>query len=304
VSTATIEAGRRTVTVRRADKCLFPSGVAKRDLARYYADVAAAMLPHIQGRPLNLQQFPDGVEHQGFFVQRAPRHFPAWVRRVRVPSRDGEVEHVVASDAATLVYLADQAAVTPHMWLSRADRLDRPDRLVFDLDPPDAGGFGDARAAALRLGELLRALGLEPFAMLTGSRGVHVWVPLQRRHDFDSVRDFAREIAARLADDDDRLTLEQRKAKRAGRVLVDVMRNTYGHTSVAPYAVRAKPHAPVATPLSWEELERAKRLRPDGFGIDDVRRRLGRRGDPWSSMARHARALGAARRRLTADGAA
>jgi bifunctional non-homologous end joining protein LigD len=300
MSTATIEAGRRSVRVSRAEKALFPNGVTKVDLARYYADVAGAMLPHVKGRPVNLQRFPDGVEHQGFFLQRAPSHFPDWVHRARVPARDGTVEHVVIDDAATLVYLADQASITPHLWLSRADRLDRPDRMVFDLDPSSADDFDVARDGALRLAEMLRELDLEPFAMLTGSRGVHVWVPLQRRQDHDAVRAVARELGTRLAEQDERFTLEQRKADREERVFVDVLRNAYGHTTVAPYAVRAKPSAPVATPVTWDELEGGGLHSAAAFSLDDVRRRLERDGDPWERISASARALGSVRRRLRA----
>jgi bifunctional non-homologous end joining protein LigD len=299
VSSATITAGRRRVTVSRADKPLFPSGVTKGDLARYYADIAPVMLPHVKNRPLNMQRFPDGVGKQGFFHQRAPDHFPDWVCRTTVPRSRGEgsVRHVVACNAATLAYLADQAAITLHIWLSRTDRLDRPDRMVFDLDPSDGAGFDHARRGALALGGLLRDLALEPFAMVTGSRGVHVWVALQRRHDYDTVRTFARDVAELLAAGDDALTTEQRKNKRGGRVLVDIMRNTYGHTAVAPYSVRARPEAPVATPLRWEELESAG-LRADACGLRDVLRRAERDGDPWADIGRHAATLGPARRRL------
>jgi bifunctional non-homologous end joining protein LigD len=296
MSSATITVGRRRVTISRADKQLFPSGVTKGDLAAYYAAIAPAMLPHVRDRPMNMQRFPNGIDGKGFFHQRAPEHFPEWVCRSAVPRArgGGTVRHVVSCNAATLAYLADQAAITLHVWLSRTDRLDRPDRMVFDLDPPD-GAFAQARLAALALGDLLRGAGLEPFAMVTGSRGVHVWTPLQRRHGFDEVRAVAGAIARRLAERDDALTTEMRKEKRRGRVLVDVMRNTYAHTAVAPYSVRARDGAPVATPLRWEELEDAK-LRADGFGIHDALRRAERDGDPWAQIARHAGTLTAAAR--------
>jgi bifunctional non-homologous end joining protein LigD len=162
---------------------------------------------------------------------------------VTVPSRGGPVAHVVASDAATLVYLADHACITLHPWLCRADRLDRPDRLIFDLDP-SGDAPDEVRRAARDLGALLRDLGLEPFAMATGSRGHHVVVPLRRLADFQTVRAFARDVARVGAARDPRLTIEQRRAARGGRILVDVMRNTCAHTAVAPYSVRAGPARP------------------------------------------------------------
>ncbi len=292
-----IRAGRHTVEISRPDKPLFPSGITKADLARHYEAVATVMVPHIAQRPLNLERYPDGIDGQRIIQQRASGHFPRWVRRVRVPGRDHPVEHAVANDAATLVYLAGQACVTLHPWLSRRDRLDRPDRLVIDLDP-SADRPADVRRAARIFGGLLRELELEPYVMTTGSRGYHVAVALQRRAGFERVRDFARELAAVASAREPQLfTVEQRKAKREGRILIDIMRNAYAHTSVAPYAVRARPNAPVATPLHWEELEDS-RTRADRWTISSILPRLERDGDPWRRLAESASTLTAARRRL------
>jgi bifunctional non-homologous end joining protein LigD len=293
-----IELDDRVVEVSKPEKALFPSGVTKLDLARHYARVADVMLPHLADRPLNVQRFPDGIAHRGIFQQHMPPHFADWIDRVEVPKEGGTVTHVVASDAATLVYLANQACVTLHTWLSRRDRLDRPDRMVVDLDP--SGGNADhVRRAALTFGALLRdELGLTPFALATGSRGFHVVVPLQRRHGFDDVRAIARDVGrVAVARDPDHLTLEQRKAKRGGRILVDIQRNAYAHTAVAPYSVRALPAAPVATPLRWEELEDPA-TRPDRWSIRSLPARLQRGGDPWAAIDDHPHALGAARRPL------
>src|SRR5439155_18080667 len=196
-----------TVQVSRPDKRLFPCGITKADLAAYHEAVAPVMLPHLAGRPLNLERYPDGIEGHRIFQQRAGEHFPAWIRRATVPKEGGKVTHVVAADAATLVYLADQAVVTLHAWTSRADRPERPDRMVFDLDP-SGDDAAAVRGAAVRIGALLRELDLEPFAMTTGSRGYHVTVALQRRAGFDAVRGFARDVARIAAARDPRLTLE------------------------------------------------------------------------------------------------
>jgi bifunctional non-homologous end joining protein LigD len=286
------------VKVSRPGKALFPDGTTKADLAGYYETVADTMLPHLAHRPLNLERYPDGIDGQRIMQQRAGGHFPDWIERVSVRKADGgTVEHVVASDADTLVYLADQACITPHPWPSRADRLERPDRLIFDLDPSN-GAPADVRRAARWFGELLREMELEPFAMTTGSRGYHVVTPLQRRQGFDDVRAFARDVAQLAAGRHPRrLTTEQRKAKRGDRILIDVLRNAYAHTAVAPYAVRARPGAPVATPLRWEELD-DPRLRPNRWNLRSVPERLDRDGDPWAAISRAARALGRARRRL------
>jgi bifunctional non-homologous end joining protein LigD len=285
------------VEISRPEKALFPCGTTKADLAHYYEHVAEAMLRQIARRPLNLERFPDGIEGHRIIQQHASDHFPAWIARVKVPAARRPVEHVVANEPATLVYLANQACITPHAWLSRGDRLDRPDRLIIDLDPSN-GKATEVRRAALVLGELLQELGLEPWAMTTGSRGYHVVVPLKRRADFDEVRTFARGVAAVAQSREPRLlTTEQRKAKREGRILIDVMRNAYGHTAVAPYAVRPRPNAPVATPLRWEELSEA-RTRPDRWTIKSVPARLRSEGDPWRELARNAQTLGMAKRRL------
>jgi bifunctional non-homologous end joining protein LigD len=293
-----IQAGRHKVEITRPDKPLFPEGLTKADLARYYEAVAEFMLPHLADRPLNLERYPDGIEGNRLIQQSAGKYFPEWIGRANTPKKGGSVEHVVARDAATLIYLAGQAALTLHRWLSRKDQLDRPDVLVVDLDPSDPSS--DVRAAAVDFGALLRELGLEPFAMTTGSRGFHVVAPLQRRADFDTVRAFARDLARlAAARDPEHLTAEQRKAKREDKIFIDVGRTAYGQTAVAPYSVRARPAAPVATPLAWEELEDAG-TRPDGWTLRDVPDRLARDGDPWSAIGKSARALGEPRRRLDA----
>jgi bifunctional non-homologous end joining protein LigD len=292
-----IRAGRRTVEISRPDKVLFPPDINKADLAEYYDRVSAAMLPHLARRPLNYERFPDGIDGQRIFQQHASSHFPDWIRRVSVPARKGTVEHVVAADAATLVYLAGQACVTFHRWLSHSDSLDRPDLFVVDLDP-SVQAPAEIRRAALTFGALLRELGLEPWAMTTGSRGYHVVVPLQRRLDYDGVRAFARDLAALAAAREPRtFTNEQRKANREDKILIDMQRNAYAHTAVAPYSVRPRPGAPVATPLHWEELE-DRATRADRWTIKSVPERLERDGDPWREIARDAQTLTGARKRL------
>jgi bifunctional non-homologous end joining protein LigD len=294
---ATIQAGRRAVRISRPDKALFPCGITKLDLARHYEQVAGVMLPHIVDRPLTLERYPDGIQSQKIFQQRAGAYFPSWIGRVVVAKQGGSVEHVRATDAASLVYLANQACITPHAWLSRRDMLDRPDRLIVDLDP---GGDrpAEVRRAARLIGDLLRELGLAPWAMTTGSRGYHVVVPLRRRQDFDDVRAFARDVAALAAGREPKLfTIEQRKAKRSGRVLLDMMRNGYAQTAVAPYAVRARPGAPVATPLHWDELSDAGTT-ADRWTLKTINHRLRDTGDPWEQIDSHPATLSAARRRL------
>ncbi len=285
-----LEIDGHTVEISHPEKVMFPdAGITKGDLVDYYRRVAGIMLPHLAGRALSMQRFPDGIEGKSFFQKDAPDYFPDWIHTEEVPKEGGSVNHVVCDDAATLVYLAGQAVLTPHVWLSRVDDLDHPDRMIFDLDPPDddaerAGA--EVRRAARRVRDALEALGLPTFLMTTGSKGFHVVVPLRRRESFDQVRSFARGLSRRLAaDDPERLTVEPRKAQRAGRVFLDYLRNGYAQTSVAPYAVRARPGAPVATPVGWDELDG---LDPRRYTVRNLFRRLARKEDPWAGIANYA----------------
>jgi bifunctional non-homologous end joining protein LigD len=294
VAETTLKVGRRSVRISSADKILFPDdGITKADLANYYAAVAPAMVDHTRDRPLNLWRWNRGIANEVVIQQAIPKGAPDWVKRVAVPRRrGGDVTHAVGGEAATLVWLANQNCITPHVWTARADKPDQPDRIVFDFDPPDDSDRShlDAiRAGALAIGDLLREKGLQPYAMTSGSRGIHVVAPLRRGPDSNTVRtvagEWAEELAARLPDV---LTTSWRKEGRGGRVLVDAARNTYAQTAVAAYAVRAKPGAPVATPLFWDEIADAE---PQGWTLRDVPARLEERGDPWEGIAKAAAAL-------------
>jgi bifunctional non-homologous end joining protein LigD len=299
-SGTTLRVGRRSVRVNRPDKLLFPDdGITKADLADYYRVASQRMLPHLRGRALMLERRPDGVEGGSFMQKDVPDYFPDWVHRAEVSKEDGTLTQVVCDDTATLVYLAGQACVTPHRWLSRTDRPYHPDRLVFDLDPAE-DDFAQVREAALLLREVLDELRLPCAVMTTGSRGLHLLVPLDRRTHVDDVRAFAGDVAALLAARRPaQLTTEPRRKARRDRLYLDVGRNGYAQTAVAPYAVRALPGAPVAMPLTWSEVEdqATTARRWTLSGIDD---RL-KAPDPWQDgPLRRGRALGPARRRLDA----
>jgi bifunctional non-homologous end joining protein LigD len=288
--TTELKVGRRDVKITHEDKIMFPeAGLTKLDVADHYERAAPRMLPYVRDRPLALQAFPDGIEGDGFFLKAVPRYFPDWIKRATVPKKGGTITHALAQDAPTLVYLAGQNVVTVHTWLSRADKPHQPDRLTLDFDP-SGGGFDEVRAAARAAGDRLRDLGLAPYAMTTGSRGVHVVCPLRRGPDFSVVHAFARALAEQMvADDPGHLTLEWHKTDRGKRIYVDVNRIAYAQHAVAPYSIRPRPTAPVAVPLHWDELS-DKKLRPDGWTIKTVGERLDG-ADPWDGMRRHARAL-------------
>src|SRR3954470_3043842 len=213
----------RSVRLSHPDKVLFPGdGITKADLAAYFRDVAPVMVPHTRDRPLSLQRFNRGLVGDGFFQKDIGRGAPDWVRRVRVGKAGGTVCHPLANDAATLVWLANIKALGLHVWRSRVDRLDRPDRLVVDLDPESADEFPRVLRAALRARDVLLQAGVTPFAMTTGSRGLHVVVALRRRHGFDAVLDAAQRIAAALVVcAPDELTTAFHKQERGGRLFVD-----------------------------------------------------------------------------------
>lgn len=301
MTTVTIRAGRRSLEISRAEKVLFSdAGITKRDLAEYYRRVAPHLLRHGADRYVSLQRFPDGIDGDGFYQKDVPDYFPEWIPRETVSKEEGELDQLWLTDAATLVYLADQACITPHVWLSRRDQPARPDRMIFDLDPP-GDDFGAVVEAAGGLCALLDEVDAAPFVMTTGSRGLHVVVPLRRETGFDEVRETARALAEMAVSRwPDRLTLAQRRDRRDGKVFVDTLRNAWAQTTVAPYAVRARPGAPVATPLARDELGR-RDLGPRRWTIQNLFRRLGAMGDPWKGMGRHAVSPGALRDRV--DGA-
>jgi bifunctional non-homologous end joining protein LigD len=281
------------VKLSHPDKVLFPDdGLTKADLAGYYESVAEWMVPHVRDRPLNLWRWNTGIGGRLVVQQDIPKGAPDWVKRVETPRRKGgSIEHVLCQDADTLRWLANQNCITPHVWSARRDRLDRPDRVVFDLDPEAGSDFTLVREAALLTGERLRELGLEPFAMTTGSKGIHVVAPIKRTRDAPWVRERAGELGVEIAGrSPDTLTTEWRKEKRGGKILVDTARNTYGQTVVAPYAVRALPGAPVATPLEWDELSDPD-LSARAWALRTVGERLAGRGDPWAGIADHAATL-------------
>lgn len=294
----------RELRVARPEKVLFPAaGITKLDLARYYLRVAPLMLPHLRGRPVSMERYPDGIEQEGFVQKEVPAHFPGWIDRVTVPRKaGGETTYAVVERAATLVYLADQACITPHVWTSRTPRLANPDRLIFDLDPPPAAPVARVRAAARTVARALVRVGLAPHVLATGKRGFHVVAAIEPDSDFDTVRALAHDLAERLARrHPDDFTVAQRRASRGERVYIDVARNGYAQTAVPPYAVRATPRATVAVPLRPSELGQ-RRTRPDRFDIGNVWRRLARVGDVWAQIEARPATLDDVRRRLARAG--
>lgn len=291
--------GGREVAITHPNKLLFPAdGITKQDLVDYYRQTAPWIMSHLRGRPVAMERYPDGIAKPGFLQKTVPDYYPDWITTVTVKKKtEGTTRHVVCNNAATLVYLTNQACVTPHIWLSRIDELEYPDQMVFDLDP-SGRDFELVKSTALSVKRLLDALGLHSYVKTSGSRGLHVAVPLTRAERYDSVRRFARELARFVVEEAPRQrTMEQQIDKRRGRVFVDTSRNAYAQHVAPAYAVRARRGAPVSTPLDWRELGRSD-LRPDGMTIRNVFGRLAHTGDPWKDFWRRRVLLTKARKKL------
>jgi bifunctional non-homologous end joining protein LigD len=294
------ETGGRTVEITHPERVLFPAdGYTKADLAAYHHAVAPTLLRHLADRPLMLQRFPGGIDGDGFYQKDAGKTVPRWIRRVRARKEGGTVDHPVVDDEAALLALSNLGTISFHRWGSRADELERPDILIMDLDPTAADVAAVVRAARWTQ-ELYEELDLPAYVQATGSRGLHVVTPLDRSASTEEVGSFADGLALVLAArHPDELTVAFHKADRGDRLYLDTARNGYAQTAVSPYSVRPRPGAPVATPVAWEELDDPA-FRPDGWTITTVPTRLAERDDPWATMHRHGRSLGARREKLAA----
>ena len=272
--------------ITHPDKVLFPEeGITKGELAAYYEAIAPAMLPHIRGRPITMERYPAGIGKKGFWQKDVSKGFPEWLERAEVPKKDGVVHHLIVRDTRSLLWMANQNTITPHVWASRAPRLYQPDVCVFDLDPSEDRPE-ILRAAAFALRDLLSELGLPSWLKTSGSKGWHIAVPLDGNAGFDEVSGFAHRVGTLLVRrDSDHLTQEFSKADRGGRILVDTGRNGYSATFAAAYAVRARSGAPVSAPCTWEELERED-VSPRTFTLRNMPERLAAVGDLWSDMRR------------------
>lgn len=289
--TSVIKSGRYTIKITHPEKLLFPPLFTKGDLIAYYARIAPVMLKHIYNRPLMLHRFPDGIYGESFYQKDASDYFPSWIKQVQIPKQDGFNNSVVCQNRATLIYLANQACITLHCWLSRADKLYYPDRLTFDLDPAKQTSFSQLCTVALACKSILEAHALTSFVMTTGSRGLHIVVPLKRLYTFEQVKYHAEYYAQILVDQHpDLVTYQIRKEKRENKIFIDTLRNNYGATSVAPYSVRAYSTAPVATPLYWHELTQPD-LSAQKYTITTVFTRLEHLGDPWHKIKSFAASL-------------
>ena len=276
------------------EKILFPkSKITKKELAAYYAHVFKWMLPLVKDRPISMQRYPRGIQEEGFFQKNLSESAPSYVKRAKV-ARAGKppIQMVLCNDKNTLQWLVNECSITLHTWLSRFDLPKIPDRLIFDLDPPSTSKFSLAIQAAKMLREILEnKFKLKAFVSTTGSKGLHLVVPIKRKWDFDRTRLFAQKVGHLLVEKDPKkFTMEPRKNKRRGKLYIDTLRNGYAQTVVAPYSVRALEGAPVAVPLFWEELDK-KNFHGSYFNIQSVIQRIESGNNPWRGIEKSGRSL-------------
>ena len=294
--------GRRELRLSNLDKPFWPEeGITKGDLVSYYRDVAEMLVPHLKGRPFTMKRYPDGWQGKHFFQKQAPSHMPAWIKRASLPAstRDGEkkvIDYALVDDELALLWMANMGCIDMHVWSSRAARPERPDWVMFDLDPSEDAGFGDVVTVARLVRDTLELLELEGFPKTSGSRGIHVLVPIARRHTFGEVREFASVVAGALARAHPGLvTTEWARAKRRG-VLVDANQNRPGATNASVYSVRPRDGAHVSTPLRWDEVHEG--LDPSAFTMDAVLDRVARDGDLFAGVLGGKQSLTQALKRL------
>jgi bifunctional non-homologous end joining protein LigD len=296
--------GRRTLKLSNLDKPFWPDeGITKGDLVGYYRELAPVLVPHLRNRPFTMKRYPDGWQGKHFFQKDAPKHMPEWIPRAPFPAstREGEkriVDYALVNDDLALLWMANMGCIDLHAWMSRADKPDRPDWVLFDLDPSEGVGFAETVEVALLVRAALELVGLNSFPKTSGSRGIHVLVPIARRHTFTQAHEFASVIAGGLARAHPGLvTTEWTKSKRRG-VLVDANQNGPGRTTACVYSVRPRAGAPVSTPLRWGEVSSS--LDPAAFTMDAVIDRVAREGDLFAGVLEGGQSLAQALRLLGA----
>ena len=276
----------REVALTNLEKPFWPElGITKGDLIQYYADVAPLLLPHIQDRAMVMKRYPHGAHGEFFFMKRAPAPRPGWIRTCRIDHDSGNViDFPVIDDLPSLLWVINLGCIDLNQWYARCDDVNRPDYLHFDLDPGPGAGWKQVLACGLIVRETLKTLQMPPLVKTTGSRGLHVYVPIVRGPTQKDVWTLAKALAIELAAQHPKLmTAEYKVAKRPhGRVLVDYNQNAWGRTLASIYSVRPRPKAPVSTPVTWKEIEEGCEI--EDFRLDNVRARFAKTGDLWKPL--------------------
>jgi bifunctional non-homologous end joining protein LigD len=281
-----VEAGGREVKLTNVNKPFWPElGITKGDLLQYYADVSQWLIPHLTDRAMVMKRYPHGAAGEFFFMKRAPSPRPEWIELCSIEHGSGNViDFPIVQDLPALLWVVNLGCIDLNQWYARCDDVDRPDYLHFDLDPVPGADFGRVIATALLVRESLDSLGMPNYAKTTGSKGIHVYVPIVRGPTQKEVWTFAKEFARQMeARKPELVTAEYKVAKRPkGRVLVDYNQNAWGRTLASIYSVRPKPRATVSTPVTWKELERGVTI--EDFRLDNVPARLRKVGDLWEPL--------------------
>ena len=299
-----IRKGKRVLKLSNLDKPFWPDeGITKGDLLAYYRDIAETILPHLRDRPFTMKRYPDGWNGKFFFQKDAPKHMPDWIptRPFEASTRDKPpqrrvIDFPLVNDELALLWMVNMGCIDMNTWYSRVDKPERPDWVLFDLDPSDDVGFAETIQVALLIKETLELLKLESFPKTSGSEGIHILVPVARRHTYDQTREFSEIVAGAIAAAHPGLaTTQWVKSKRRG-VLIDSNQNGHGKTIASAYSVRPKPGAPVSTPLRWEEVNES--LDPAAFTMEAVLDRVAREGDLFEGVLTTKQSLGEALRSL------
>ncbi|MCG9479296.1 MAG: non-homologous end-joining DNA ligase [Actinomycetia bacterium] len=283
----------KIIEASHLEKIFYPGQkIRKQDILDYYQKIASIMLPHLKGRPLNMHRAPDGIEGETFYQQDAPDYFPRWIDLIEVTRADGtRLSHAICNSKAALIYLSNQAVLSFHTWLSTAGNIKKPDKMIFDLDPPPEGDFRSVIEGALIIKDSFASMSVHCRVMTTGSKGLHVVIPITPEYSFKEVREVARKIAEILVSKfPGKFTLEPLKKNRQGKLYLDYARNSFGQTTICPYSLRILPTAPIATPLDWEELQKPG-IGPQTYNIGNIFRRLGQKQDPWKNIYSHSENL-------------
>lgn len=283
-----LRSGRRTLKLTNLGKTFFPeAGVTKRDLLQYYADVSTALVPHLRDRAMVMKRYPNGIHGKHFFMKRTPAGAPEWIHRCNIEHGSGSViDFPIVRDLLSLLWLVNLGSIDLNPWYSRCSDTDRPDFLHFDLDPVEPAGFDRVREVALLIRDALRRLGARSFAKTTGSRGIHIYVPIVHGPTQKEVWTFAKAFALEMEQrDPKRVTARYRIADRpAGRILVDYNQNAWGRTLASVYSVRPRPAAAVSMPVTWKEVEDGVAI--EDFTIHNAAARVRNRGDLWRPLLR------------------
>ncbi|WP_392538778.1 non-homologous end-joining DNA ligase [Legionella sp. 227] len=281
------------IDISHADKLLYPDDkISKKEVVDYFYKIAEHLLPFVRNRPISFKRYPNGINEAGFYSKHRPDYFPDFIEEFTVPriQKDLSMKMAGIRSKKALVYLAAQNILEFHISLSTMSAIDKPDQIIFDLDPQD-NDFEKIRETALALKKILDEYQLTSFVKTSGSRGLHIHLPIKAHYQFDRVKEISKKIAEKLHQQKPQITtLEQRKDKRGNKVFIDFLRNDYAMTAIAPYSLRAIKGAPIATPLEWKELDNPA-LHPQSYHLGNIFQRLEHKENPWKNFNKYNRRI-------------